>query len=401
MQIVIATSLKADPATDQYLELYQLLRDHSRCEVKLLDLGEVVTDIVGRLGSCYFVKSLEEITNSIILLCGYNSRFNDIDSSNKVLYLTSNLKLSDAELSLAPRCDAVVAQTHYSAQLIGQQLAKHGLNTRVVKLNPWFRVGNYQFSGTGTALFHTKDSDKEMLKAIGKPTLELPNEAALPEGGLLACFGNSPTRVLQKAMLHGVPVIASDIRPYNELIVDGFNGYLVKSPDRVAQVVRQLPNVRSLIVRQARAVMMSGLGVNQYVDDLFDTIHGRSENYNVPINIQRIDRKWVVRGREFKDGKVVYFPQQVNSQFAATSIHDPIAVLEYFSGQLFSDVYVFGCEFGEYDATDMQRFRTLVSKIGDRAKKIHFCLDEVPKGYEEFFHTLSIISLSEGLKQVR
>lgn len=397
MQIILASSLKNDPATEQHLELYQLLRDHSRCKVTLLE-NALITDIVSRAGSCYFTKSLNNITDSIIIACEYN-QLSGIDPSNKIIYLTAQSQLADPDLSVIGRCEYVGAQSDYAATIIGQQVVKYGLQTPVTRLRPWFRVDKYPFRGDGTVLIHTTNSDTALIRAVGSPTIEYNGE--LENAKVLFCLGPTPLQLVYKAMLQGVLVVALDMRPYNEIIIDNYNGFLVDGVDRLAQVMRNLEATRFQIVGRARSMVVSGLNNQQYTSKLFSLIEGRAENYNPAPIILKNERKWVVRGREFKNGKVNYYPHNINPQFSVTNVHDPIEILEYFSGQLFSEVYVFGCEFGEYDATDMQRMRVLLGKLGERARRIRFCLETIPKGYEEFFRRLGVVPLSEGLKQVR
>jgi len=199
----------------------------------------------------------------------------------------------------------------------------------------------------------------------------------------------------------GRPVIVANNPIFSEVVINGFNGYIVSDIDEAAQAYNQLkkPSIRNKLSYQARELSKAILDHKKYLDKLLKATKLKTKFLLSGKNYQ--ERSWIILERYFESGNIKYYPEYHKS-FQKAEVYDFIDIIKFFSTQLFREVYVFGIKFPKYNAAEMQKLRILINRLGNRARKIHFCLDEkIPDDWKNIFTKLSLISVQEGLKQVK
>jgi hypothetical protein len=320
-----------------------------------------------------------------------------LDPSNQLTLLARGQTLTKKELRLLPRLNTIVAHTSSAGYQIAWQVKVAGFNTRVIHLLPYIPVPQ--------AIYHPKTIYYDDLGPIPKQFFgvhKLQNQH--PNARVRIDLGDVkkwPYHIIE-SMRMGVPPIVWDKPPYSDFIIHGHNGYLIRTPGDIAQILSDLDNTHDWVSTNARNTMNAQYDPVRYYNAL--TKPERVANLNVlgKIKLEHDDRKWIVRERIFRGARIDYFPKEHHELFQTTDLNSVEEVLEFFSEQLFSEVYVFGCDFPPtLTPEETNRMRRLINGLGVYSRKLHFCVDTpMPDDWLPLFGKLSVISVQEGLKQV-
>jgi hypothetical protein len=365
------------------LELMMLLRKHSPYPVTFND-------------------DYRKLEDSIVIISGYNSKFRNIGKTNKVVFLARSGTLGFKEVLLLPRINVVVAHTRTEAAQLSWQIRHYGYNTKVVVIPPYCKFLNRSVAVNDTTISYSK-LDGEYKRALVSMKC-VKTEKVDPSVFAHVHLTESkewPYLVLE-AMAVGVPSVINAHHPASEYITHGYNGYIVNDINDVVKAFGNLKFKRNPVSENCYKMAKEFFSPIKYVE-AFSEID-KLENFNSfgPVKIEHQNRKWIVREKLIKGHDQVYFPETYDQSIQAIDLAEIIEILDFFSSQLFADVYVFGCELPEwYKSADIIHANSLVAKLGNRARRIHFCRDEeVPHQWAAAFQKLSLISVEEGLKQI-
>lgn len=367
--------LFTNPHNEQNLELFHLFKDYSPYPT-IIPTHENI-------------GSVREIKESIVLLCGFNRDFLDLDKSNLVLYFARKPYLSSKEVLLLPILTTIVAESHQAACSIRSQIASYNQKTPVIKAIPWCRPQEQEDDVNSSTIYYPKNN-----KCFGSALLTYINGGGPLESWFCVVEDTYETIKLMRA---GKPVMVPNRAPLNELIFHKFNGFLIDIPGDVVDSLRDFGKYRAYIGRMAHTSVQALLEPRKYIDHLL-TLRKVSKQ---PFTYKEAP-KWIIQQKLFESGKVTYFPEDFNDNLKTSTLSDFIEILEFFQTRLYSDVYVFGFDFPNYEATEMHKAKLLSKKYRKNGLKIHFCLDlDTPQTWNGIFTNFSIISVDEGLKQVQ
>lgn len=302
---------------------------------------------------------------------------------------------------MIPALDRIITHDYHTAYQISTQVQKAGFHTPVARLLPWLDPNSYEFTmPNGEVLGYYYEVDGDYIGALTNyrtiRTKEMKNLYAY-----LCLSQYASIKEALAAMLSGVPVIALDQPPFNELIINGYNGYLIRTMDDIVNVLKFLSRDRPRVANNAQALANAALTPYQYCQQFNSILDGNFYNANT-IRIENLRKKWIIPSQVLDTGKVTIIPKRYNETFEIADAQDFYDIIDFFSVQIFSEVYVFGCEFGEYNGEQMIRLDLMINRMGDRARKLYFCMEgEIPSKFNKFFDRLGLISSLEGLKQVR
>lgn len=395
-KIVIFSDLNLSNRYTRYnLQIYEILRQKSQLPVYLY--GSNQPGLHKLIGSHLFISDkISQIKDSLIVLLGYHRSLTNLDPSNEVMYFLEKPFNSTNSL-LLPVLNKILTYDAHTAHKISVQVQASGFQTPVIKLYPWFNADNYQIYYRYGNMVGYHEIDDYYLRLF--PAAQRINDFR----GLYiyaALSKLSSVKDVIAAMLSGIPVIALDEPPFNELITHGYNGYLVRTENDIQTVMNHLKQNRLQIINSARNHLEKLFDPILYYSKFSQVIQGNFYNYN-NFKIELSERKWIVRNQILSAGQIEFYPQSFSKSFKTVDLQDFMDIIEYFSKNLFTEVYVFGCEFNEYDLSEIKQISRMINRMGDRARKLHFCLDEVPSQFNKIFEKLSLISVSEGLKQVK
>lgn len=115
----------------------------------------------------------------------------------------------------------------------------------------------------------------------------------------------------------------------------------------------------------------------------------------------RSQKKWIHRKESLLGGKIVYVPSVYDSSFAILpDNYDFEQVLRVLKDASFCDAYVFDPDL-DVESHAINRISNLIQGMGKKGFRIHVCLNEIPDSWKFIMSRLSVISITEGLKQVR
>jgi len=326
-----------------------------------------------------------------------SSEFNkSLDPSNQLVLLARGDKLTSKERMFLPNLKGIIAHTQSAAYKIAWQVKATGFATPIISLLPYVTVPKnitpnksiyYDNLGPVPDVFFNKYKIQNI-----NPNAKLRIDLSEPEG--------FPYHILE-SMAMGVPPVVWDQPPYSDFIIHGHNGYLIQNTGELSPILDAKDH--SLIAMNARNTINSIYNPIRYYNSLIK----RPNNLNIlsKIKLEHEERKWIVRERIFKGNEIEFFPKDFNPLLQEISLNNVEEVLEHFSGQNFSDVYVFGCDFPTHlEPEDINRIRGLINQLGPYKLKLHFCIDyNLIKLSDEWIRLcskLSLISVQEGLKQV-
>lgn len=343
-----------------------------------------------------------EIENSLVIISGFNLAFRDLHISNRVFYLSRTGILNHKEISLLPRIDVLVANSQLEAANLAWQVRNYGFKTKIVYLPPYCKLIDNNSTIESTISYAHLDNKYRLALAgfnLVKATKVQPS--AFANVHLTDSPAGWPYLILE-SMVAGIPPIIKITNPASEYITHGFNGYVVADVQDVVWAITDLKKRRKEISDNCKLFTKALFDPQRYAEFFIDDNKNRNLNIFGPIKIEHQNRRWIIREKTLRDDDTVYFPDTYDPSLQTIDLVEITEILEYFSVQLFSDVYVFGCEFPEwYGPAEMTKINALVTKLGDRAKRIHFCRDElISHHWAPAFKKLSLVSVDEGLKQI-
>jgi len=320
-----------------------------------------------------------------------------LDPSNQYILLARGNKLAQKELMRLPNLKAIVAHTPSAGYQIAWQVKTAGFNTIIINLLPYVPMPD--------VVYHPRTIYYDDLGPIPKQFFskyELQNQ--YPNARIRIDLSNTskwPYHILE-SMRIGVPPIVWDKPPYSDFIIHRHNGYLIRTPGDIAQILNSLDNTHTWVSTNARNTLYAQYDPVRYYNAL--TKIDKVANLNVlgKIKLEHEDRKWIIKERSFRGAEIEYFPKEHHELFQTADLNNVEEVLEFFSEQAFSEVYVFGCDFPPtLNPEETNRMRRLINGLGLYSRRLHFCIDDpIPKDWLPLFNRLSVISIQEGLKQV-
>jgi hypothetical protein len=386
-QIAIFSNANATNHHDRkVLELMMVLRKHAPYPVT-------------------FNTDCRKLENSIVIISGHNSKFRAISKTNQVVFLARSGVLGFKEVLLLPRIDVIVAYTRTEAAQLSWQIRSYGYNTKVVVIPPYCESLGRSIGLSETISYSKLDKKyRRALTGINCVKVEKikPGRHDIFAHVHLTDSKDGWAYLALEAMAAGIPPIINAHHPMSEYITHGFNGFLVKKLDDVVRALGDLKLRRQIISKNCHKTAKALLSPIRYIEDFSNLDECENLNTFGPIKIEHQDRKSIIREKTLRGRDQVYFPEVYDHSMQTIDLVEIIDILEYFSARLFADVYVFGCELPEwYGSADIIHVNSLVSKLGNRARRIHFCRDEaVPHQWAAAFQKLSLISVEEGLKQI-
>lgn len=378
-EIVLFTSLHQADNAFQF-DFCKLLTLYSKHTVYLYYPNENRSKIWNSLPKIkIWDKPIRSLTNKTIILFGYSSTFLDLDASNKIIYLTMKDYLSDLQLTLISKLSGVIAPTVHGANFIAHQAMSYNLQLSTTNLIPWLDAKNYQIT-----------------KQIKGKAATLPYNK-----GDQASYGvvDNVSDILQ-LMLSGKPVIAPC--QFQELVINNYNGFIASTPHEVLISSKKINSIDTMeFGKRSRQIVEALLSPMDYIRKLDEYLE-KLPILPRPTIKDSAHRKWVITNKVMQNGVVFNLPQEIDSVFSTIEYTDILTVLNFLANQVFAEAYVFGFEFPNCSAQELNQLKILTHRLGDRAKKIFFCIDSpVPSEWTAIFNNLGIMTQTEGLKQVK
>jgi hypothetical protein len=340
------------------------------------------------------------VKNSIVIVSGYSTAFKSFDSSNFVYYLSRTGSLDFREITLLPHIDAIIACSQLEASNLAWQTKYYGYKIITVSHPPYCKEVNVENNNIDIIYTHV---DNKYRPVFVEYNLIKTNkvQSAFANIHLTDSPAGWPYLVLE-SMAAGIPSIVKVTNPVSEYIINGHNGYVISDMSDLVSSLTELKYRREEIATNCKAISRELFSPQRYSDRFINLSKNRDLNIFGPVKIEHQNRRWIIREKIVRDKDSVYFPDTYDNTIQAIDLAEITEILEFFSVQLFSDVYVFGCDLPDwYGPEEMIQASSLVAKLGNRASKIHFCRDElIPHQWSPIFKKLSLISVDEGLKQI-
>jgi len=398
--LIIITAIDDTKSSERNINLYKLFRIYAPYNAYLYYTGEDKNRI-WKMGNIKTINTpLRLIKNSIIILCGYSDFFLDLNNSNIIIYMARNPFLSRNELLLLSKLDRIVAETAHQAYNIALQVKYHNPKIKITAILPWTDPKQYNINKYISPIVESPNP-KWMSKAFYD--LELTKTSFKKKTNAMFCSAPESLYEAIQYMLSGRAIMASS--RFRDLIIPKFNGFIV---DTIVEAVSAVQILRDLhksqeIGHNARSHIEALLEPYSYINTFGQIIDGQIPDL-LPYKFERDfrDRRWIIREQVMQSGDIKYLPEKFHPDFRIADLQDFNEIIEYFSTQLFGDIYIFGFEFPDYNNKELHQARTLVNRLGYRGKKLHFCLDhEIPRNWTGIFEKLSIISKSEAMKRIK
>lgn len=334
-------------------------------------------------------KSLQ---NTYVFTNLYRRDLTNLQNTNKLILLQKENKLANKIWLLLPSVDYIITDTYEQGLHISAQLISKGFNKRIINLYPWSIPKNLN----DNHIFY--DGEKKFENILQDRKIQR-NDPKAPIRILMT--KNTDVHEIVEGMLSGAVILAPDCHPYNNLIIDEYNGFLIRTPSDIIKAFKKIDKNKEWISYRAKTVMETKLNPTKYLNSLLYPEQLESIKLE-QIKVESKDRRWLVRERIFQNGKLKYYPEIYGPNFNVIDLTEIQEILSYFLTQQFSEVYIFGCDIPkELNKKDAAQLTKMLNKIGSRSMKIHFCRDEsIPQSWQKIFSKLSVISIEEGSKQV-
>ena len=361
------------------------------------------------------VSDISTARNSFIILLREVKNYYEIDRSNKVIYYAAGPLIDYFISFILPRVDVIITTNYALAFRLIAICKQTNINIPVYRMSPFYDIDQLPLANnsTGTALVVGEhkilDSlnryDKLKYEILGNQKLingkKIENVQDLTKYNYLIYTGNTNDNLVYEAMLSGLIVIAPNRLPFNEIIVDSINGYLMSSEEDIG---RALSNDESLIITNLVS-MRNNFNYGYWIEQLISTINGAGAQDVRDVLGDAITpmRRWIIPKMILQGDEEVKIPSIYDkNSFKMIDEQDIEYILTFFASQPFRDVYVFGWEFGQKEITRVNRIKNLIRALGSRILNIYWCTDIAIQGdWSEIFNGLSIITTTEGLKRVR
>lgn len=335
------------------------------------------------------------VQNANVFIDYYHRDFLSLDKSNNIYLICDRPSIKGKTWMLVPSIKGVIAASYNDGLNISWQLQSKGFNKRIVNLLPWCHSEPKQLKKGIHCVSLSSKYKKALLGKSQTTDLDVYTYVWLTEQD------NAWPYEIVEAMHRGSIPIVSNRAPFNEFIINGHNGFLINKPGDIINALKEIESKQHWLSYNAKASINALYDSTRYLESILYPEELPNIKLNpAPITFSR--RKWLVRDRVFKSGKLEYFPKDYASEFVLVDLDDIQEILNFFQMQEFGEAYVFGCDIPEelIKRDELQLLKSL-SKLGRRSLQIHFCRNnQVPEAWSKVFSKLSIISVEEGLKQV-
>ena len=199
------------PKNNKDLELYGFLAKYSPLQVELR-------------------PKIKGVKNSHVFISYYDRKYLDLDDSNEINFL-SRKNFSNKEMLLLGMIDNIITNTHYDGLLLSWQLQLKGYNKHIINLLPWCSS-----KPTKEGISIIKADEKHRKAFFGREIsdhLYCKTMVYLDEGS------SWPSSIVE-GMLGGAVPIVFDKPPFNEFIIHGYNGFLVRNPGDIVSALRKI-----------------------------------------------------------------------------------------------------------------------------------------------------------------
>jgi hypothetical protein len=305
------------------------------------------------------------------------SEVKTIDESNKIICFSAG-DLHPGFVVTGHAVDCFVSFGNRSAYKTANILKQMGINRPVYKVFPW--VDTIGIKKHDNIPFGKVSSEDDM--------------------GL-----RSALRLMASKAL----VVVPNKSPFTDIIVDGWNGVIFRrdieqldeSKWREIRGTLNVDDARKM-VETASEMVERLLEKNHYRKVFADSIiEGHGFDHNEPWISIKLGKghRWITPNKEASGGEIIQTPAEIGPEFKVMNLSTLEGYLDRFANMRFEDVHIFDAIVESMDGPTTGKINRLISMLGDRIKKIYFCLDEPPE-WAEVSSRLIFIPVSEGLKQV-
>lgn len=329
-----------------------------------------------------------------------------VDGSSRLIFIP-RLSLSADGVNTARKSNVVIAHSIYAAHIIGIDLQSHNVQTPICYLPPYIDLDHYKFNRCHTRASHIACHIEGALPNLEEISyFTTTDNTWMNKAQFYFHIGDVPMlwdRHAYVAMANGIPVIAENRGCYSEFIINGYNGYLIEHFNNIHDI--KVNDDYETIAINARAMVSRLCEEATYFSQLEEIAWDQGgQNINFPLkHIRPPEKEWIVRDRHLKDGKLIFWPVQFRKSLNELRSNNIIDILRALSNGQFRDAYIFGVDFGDDDIYTVGRVKLIVKSLGEKARSVHFCMDEnnIPTRWRRVLESMSIISLREGLRQTQ
>jgi hypothetical protein len=225
--------------------------------------------------------------------------------------------------------------------------------------------------------------------------------------GKVSSTDDTGMRSMFRLMAAGAVVIVPDISPYNDIIIDNWNGIIFRrdintiGESDYISISKIVGSERAkTISNNAREMISLLMNVDRYKLIFKDAIdHGFDHNEPwIKVNVK--DGPKLIVPKQFVDGgNSVQIPAKIGGQYRIVKPLELEQLLDYLTEIKFSCMYVFDAITSEIDEQTARRIARLLNILGKRSKKILFCMDP-PVNWSMVSSKLTFIPPSEAIKQI-
>jgi hypothetical protein len=316
----------------------------------------------------------------LTILCFRALTVQEVDEmreDNKLIFFSDG-DIPPSTVLAANIIDFFVAFGSRSAYKLANKLKSLNIGKPVYKINPWVNV--------------------EGIKKYESPPM-----------GKVSGTGDMGLRSVIRLMAAGAVVVVPNQSPFTDVVTDRFNG-LVYKKDTITLDNDALVEMGSLLpASEAQGIAARAMEFAKIYSDtdhykaLFDSvIDGHGLDHNEPwIRVETEGgARWIIPKETMVSGDYVVVPPSHDEAFRTLKVLSLVQLLDYFSRMRFKDAYVFDVLLEELDEHALGRVNRFLSILGERAKNIFFCLEEVPEEWSGISQKLAFMPVSEALKQI-
>ena len=111
--------------------------------------------------------------------------------------------------------------------------------------------------------------------------------------------------------------------------------------------------------------------------------------------------RWIVPKEYLRNGKLEVIPSEYHEEFKLLGGLSFESIIRMLYNGGFRDVYIFDLELPN-DTYIVNRVSNIIRKLGRKSLRIHYCTDdEIPRIWKSVFNNIAILSVPEGVKQVK
>lgn len=421
--IVIINDLTLNDKSNRLSKrIYDILDDRNDLEVSILNYANNKKVANSKEYSNYrFIDNIEEIKNSIIVVFIEYRPFYKIDRSNNIVYITNDDYIENYLIYMLSRIDAIIAKDYKSAFKIATSVRQHELNTPVYRI-PFHINNGIPSNGDKLEKILSIGSGSELnslsrlgygFDLLGSPgdfnfvncnlLDKLPDDA---DYDLVICYDDNFDLITDFMSRGSIPVVMNKL-PFNEFIIDGFNGYYFSIESDIASIIQGLMDQDHFLKVRGRSIEVFNylFSIDKWSEFFIKTVNGiGADNINTNeffVEVRKSARRWIVPKLMLGSGKTSQIPNKYDeSIFRIARLSDLESILTFFVTQRFRDVFIFDWDYP--DISDKNKILNLSYSIGRRGLNMYWCTDSnIPGEWSEVFSNMSILPFNEGLKKVK